>query len=460
LLSFTFLHQGGNQRISNEHHSRKLNLKNIAQRIFERTLAAIDVESVVGASVCLSGHTLIAGATACDLARVSRVIVIGIGKASVAMARAIENILGERITDGLVVTNAVTGAAPQRLRVMIGGHPVPNEQSVAAAEAALQLLRATDNDDTLVIFLISGGGSTLFEKPVSDSITLDDLQQVNRVLVGCGAVIGEMNVVRRYLSVVKGGGLAAAAARSQQLSLYISDVNSDDLATIASGPTIAGKATCDDFERILARYDLPNKFPPNVTALIKAGKVRDSDFSLPVAENQFRAHYLLLDNQSALIAAKDIAENEFNCVVEIAADLVEGEVEMMARAHLERLAALRARHAGKAVCLLSGGEVICPVRGRGQGGRNQEFVLRAAMHLSGENIVVLSAGTDGIDGASPAAGAVADGETVSRALAMKIQPRVYCLNSDSFSFFNALGDAIITGPTGNNVRDLRILLAP
>lgn len=439
-------------------------LRTAALQIFQRTLAATEVESVVRSALRPDGERLMIGATQYDLTRLSRIIVIGIGKASVAMARAVEGILGERISGGLVVTNALTGAAPQRLQVLIGGHPVPNEQSIAAAEAALKLLRENDSPETLVIFLISGGGSALFEKPADDRITLSDLQAVNRVLVGCGAVIGEMNVVRRFLSAVKGGRLADAAPRSQQLSLYISDVNSDDLATVASGPTMANTAARADFDRIIARYDLLSKFPASVTALIQRGEIPDSGLS-PASQPQtdsestktLRAHHLLLDNQMALAVAQGIAENDFGCVVEVADDLVEGEVEEMARAHLKRLAALSKKHPGRTVCLLSGGEVICPVRGNGSGGRNQEFVLRAAMHINGQNVTVLSAGTDGIDGNSPAAGAIADGTTVT--LALRMLPDVYCLNSDSFNFFNALNDAIITGPTGNNVRDLRILLA-
>ncbi|MFN7947268.1 MAG: DUF4147 domain-containing protein [Blastocatellia bacterium] len=440
-------------------------LRTAALQIFHRTLTAIEVESVVRSALRTDGGKIVIGETQCDLTHLSRIIVIGIGKASVAMARAVEGILGDRISGGLVVTNALTGAAPQRLPVLIGGHPVPNEQSIAAAEAALKLLRENDSPETLVVFLISGGGSALFEKPADDCITLSDLQAVNRVLVGCGAVIGEMNVVRRFLSAVKGGRLADAAPRAQQLSLYISDVNSDDLATVASGPTIASTATRADFDRIIARYDLLSKFPASVTALIKRGEIPDSKLS-PESQPQtdsegvkaLRAHHLLLDNQKALSVAQGIAENDFGCVVEVADDLVEGEVEEMALAHLKRLAALSKKYPGRTVCLLSGGEVICPVRGSGSGGRNQEFVLRAAMHINGQNVTVLSAGTDGIDGNSPAAGAIADGATVSRALALRMRPDVYCLNSDSFSFFNVLNDAIITGPTGNNVRDLRILL--
>ncbi len=432
----------------------------IIQQIFLRTLSAIDVEAVTRANLRLDGDQLAVGEELCDLAKFGRVIVIAVGKASLPMARAVEDALGDCLTDGLVVTNAMIGDGPKYLPVRIGGHPLPNAASIEAADRALKILRANDAEDTLVLFLISGGGSAMFDAPIDPSLTLDDLQAVNRALVGCGAVINEMNIVRRRLSAVKGGRLAAAAPRSRQISLYISDVNSDDLSTVASGPTLPDHSTVEDFQRIIARYELLKIFPPKVVEVIKSENVRSTGISRALPDI-FHTHHLLLDNRRALDEARRIAENEFDAIVEVADDLVEGDVEEMARIHLERVARLRDREAGKTVCLLSGGEVICPVRGDGQGGRNQEFVLRAAMMLEkmGEkNVVVLSAGTDGIDGHSPAAGAIADGSTIKRAQDAGISAEGYLRNSDSFNFFNALGDAIITGPTGNNVRDLRILI--
>jgi len=437
------------------------NLRDIALEIFQRTLAAIDVESVVRASVRLDDDRLLVGAHEVDLSRFKRVVVIAVGKASVPMARAVEDSLDARIADGLVVTNAMIGLPPRLLPVMVGGHPLPNAGSLDAASAALKILRANDSEETLVLFLVSGGGSALFELPIDAAITLDDLQSINRALVGCGAVISEMNVVRRFLSAVKGGRLAAAAPRSRQISLYVSDVNSDDLSTISSGPTLPSSATRADFAHVIERYDLLDKFPDRVTALITSRILPD----LPRAnaeEGRRRSHHLLLDNRKALVEAKRIAESDFGCVAEIAEDLVEGDVETMMLAHVERVAALRHKHRGKTVCLLSGGEAVCPVRGDGQGGRNQEFALRAAIHLRQRglsDIVVLSAGTDGIDGNSPAAGAMADSDTLRRAEEKNVSVELSLQNSDSFNFFNALGDAVITGPTGNNVRDVRILLA-
>lgn len=437
------------------------NLRDIALEIFHRAMAAIDVESVVRASVRPDADQLMIIADRVDLSRFKRVVVIALGKASVPMARAVEDSLGGRIADGLVVTNAVVGESPRLLPVIVGGHPLPNPGSLDAASKALKILRANDSEDTLVLFLISGGGSALFELPIDAAITLDDLQAVNRALVGCGALISEMNVVRRFLSAVKGGRLAAAAPRSRQISLYVSDVNSDDLSTVSSGPTLPCGLTRADFDRVVERYDLLEKFPAKVSALIAGGRAPD----LPRANAEDasrRSHHLLLDNRRALLEARRIAESDFGCVVETAEDLVEGDVETMMLTHVERVAALRHTHRGKTVCLLSGGEAVCPVRGAGQGGRNQEFTLRAAIHLSQRglsDIVVLSAGTDGIDGNSPAAGSTADSDALRRAEEKGVSAERSLQNSDSFNFFNALGDTIITGPTGNNVRDVRILLA-
>lgn len=435
-------------------------LRETALKIFHQTLAAIDAETVVKSHLRLSGDLLSVGDGIYDLSKFSRLLVIAIGKASEPMARAAEQVLGERITDGLVVSNAVIGESP-KLPVMIGGHPLPNAASLEAAAKALALLRQHDSEQTLVLFLISGGGSAMFEQPIDPAITLDDLQAVNKTLVNCGAVINEMNIVRRHLSAVKGGKLASAAPRSQQISLYISDVNSDDLTTVASGPTLPDNSTIEDFQRIVERYDLMNQFPASVANVIKAGLVPGA-----AATGTATKHYLLMDNRRAMLEAKQIAEREFGLIVELAEDQVEGHVEALMLAHIERIVLLQARHAknpdGKGVCLISGGEAICPVRGNGQGGRNQEFILRAAIQMDlfqTQNVVALSAGTDGIDGHSPAAGAIADAETIRRAAAQGVSAEAHLINSDSFNFFNSLGDAIIIGPTGNNVRDLRILLA-
>ncbi|MFN9743670.1 MAG: glycerate kinase [Acidobacteriota bacterium] len=433
----------------------KINLAGAASDIFLKTIREIDVEKVVEAALERQGTNLRVVEEELDLAPIRRLVVIAIGKAALPMARAAGRRLGDRLTAGIVATNEEQVGAPPGFHLFTGGHPVPNQGSLDAERAALELLQRVDSPQTLVLFLISGGGSALFERPVDETITLADLQEVNRVLVGCGAVIGEMNVVRRFLSAVKGGRLAAAAPRSRQISLIISDVNHDDLTTVSSGPTLRGRVTRDDFDRIVGEYRLLESFPPRVASLIKAGRLPE----MPVSgEGPPSPAYLLLDNRVALEKARRIAEDDYQCVVEIAADLVEGEVEEMAAIHLARLGALREAHPGRRVCLISGGEVICPVRGDGEGGRNQEFVLRAIRASRLAEVAILSGGTDGIDGRSPAAGAIADQSTLARATAAGLDPADYLQRSDSYNFFAQLGSAIVTGPTGNNVRDLRILL--
>ena len=434
-------------------------LRSIAKNIFLQTLAAIEVGAVVRKAVYYQQNKLTVANREYDLNEFSRVIVIAIGKAAEPMARTAQEILGEKITDGIVATNALIGEEMKNFQVFIGGHPIPNQSSIDGAETALKLLCKANDGKTLVLFLISGGGSAVFEKPIADEISLEDLQTINRVLVGCGAVIGEMNVVRKALSAVKCGRLAQAADRATQISLYISDVNHDDLATISSGPTLPGNFTLEDFDRIVEKFDLLNKFPAHIAEIVLSTAFRRQLQDIPPkGGTQNGCHQLLLDNREALKIAKKIAEEKYNCVVEIAGDLVEGEIEAMTIEHLNRLQTLREKHPDKIVCLLSGGEVICPVHGNGQGGRNQEFVLRAAMKVKSP-IAILSAGTDGIDGHSPAAGAIADEHTLPRALALGLSPEDYLQRSDSYNFFNQLGDAIVIGPTGSNVRDLRILLA-
>jgi glycerate 2-kinase len=446
--------------------SERPDLRAVARDIFARTIAEIDVERVVKNYVRLEDDWLIIGDERLDLRSVARLIVIGIGKACLPMGRALESILGDRLTAGLLATNDVVGEMPQRLQVFLGGHPVPNAASLEAAQAAIELLRANDDEQTLVLFLVTGGGSAQFEQPVDASLTLADLQEVNRVLVECGAVIGEMNIVRRHLSAVKGGRLAEIGPRARQISLYISDVNSDDLTSVASGPTLLGAATLADFRRIVEQYQLLDRFPPMVKRLIETNAIaampQAKTVEGPECNSQSRrTHHLLLDNRRALEIAQRLSE-EHGLTSKVADDLVEGEVEELVREHMRRILAQREQYPGQAVCLLSGGEAICPVRGPGRGGRNQEFVLRAALQVStlqGIEVVVLSAGTDGIDGRSPATGALADPATVREARKRGLEPQEYLERSDSYTFFAALGDAIVTGPTGNNIRDLRLILA-
>lgn len=433
-----------------------MKLAPLAADIFLKTLRSVDVGRIVEGAIRKEGRRLRIVDETIDLAEPrASVIVVAIGKAALPMAEAAGRVLGDLLTGGIIATNERAVTVPAGFRLFTGGHPVPNEESVLAAEAAIELLRLHNQPESLVIFLISGGGSALFERPVVESITLADLQEVNRVLVGCGAVIGEMNTVRRYLSAVKGGRLAEIADHARQVTLIISDVNHDDLATVSSGPSLTGKTTRLEFERIVEQYSLLERFPAPVARLITSGRLPE----MPIYDaGQQRSSHLILDNRFVLERARQLAESDYGWVTEIAADLVEEEIGLLVDAHLKRLSILSRAHPGRTVCLISGGEAICPVRGNGEGGRNQEFVLRAVLANELDEIAILSAGTDGIDGRSPAAGAVADQTTLARARTQGLDPINFLDRSDSYNFFASLGDSIKTGPTGNNVRDLRLLL--
>lgn len=439
-------------------------MKDIAREIFAKALARIDVRAMVRAHTALDGERFTLCGEVLDLSVYSRIYVIAFGKAALAMASAFHEQLGPRITAGLVVTNALPPQHDLRdaknFLLIEGGHPLPDRGSLEGAERIMDLLRTAD-ERTLVLFLVSGGGSALIEKPVEDSITLDDLRQLHHVLITAGATIAEINAIRKHLSAVKGGRLAALAYPARQVTLYISDVNPGDLSSIASNPTGPDETTTADVYRVIERYALLPRLPERIARLIRERRVSETPKpGDPIFSRS--SYHLLMDNRTVLHAAADVAAS-LGFRVSVDPEPYEGYYREVADHLLARLVSLREAHAGEPVCLIAGGEVSCPVRGPGIGGRNQEFVLYAALRLpdlagDGE-MVVLSAGTDGIDGISPAAGAVADAHTVARARALGLDPHRFLAENDSYTFFHLLGDTVITGPTGNNVRDLRLLLA-
>jgi hydroxypyruvate reductase len=351
--------------------------------------------------------------------------------------------------------------------VFAGGHPLPNEASIEAARAAFALLRAADAraERALVIFLISGGGSAMLEWPRDESITLAELREANGALVSCGAGIDEINCVRRALSSVKGGGLSARAARAAQISLIISDTKSGEPHNVASGPTFAFPHESHDPSEIVKRYGLDARLPASILRAVRQARPFRAEADRCGA---LRRHQVLLDNERAVVRASEVA-TAHGFAVEIARDVSEQGVKAGAALLVSRLFDLRRREGGRPVCLISGGEFSCPVRGAGTGGRNAETVLRCAFEIEARaepaspgaaaRLVALSAGTDGIDGNSTAAGALCDDTTLARARSLSLDARTFLEASDAHTFFAALGDAINTGATGTNVRDLRLLLA-
>jgi glycerate 2-kinase len=353
----------------------------------------------------------------------------------------------------------VPGDVPAQLpgwQVFRGGHPVPNEGSFAAGRAILNLLKRCD-DRTLIFFLISGGGSSLVEQPLDSAVSLADFDRLHAALVTCGAPIGEINAIRKHLSATKGGRLAAAASRSMKLTFAISDVPQGQESALASGPTLPDPTTIRDAERIAREYKLIEKLPKSLRAAFENHTLRET----PKAGDAAFAHShfsILLGSHELLHAAHHACEAEgYLCVCDDSTDNwpVEKAVDYL----LAQLAAHAKANPNHRVAILCDGELSSPVAGNGIGGRNSAFVLYCVSKIAGRKITVLSAGTDGIDGNSNAAGAVADGESLERSRAAGLDPADFMRRSDSATFFDRLGDAVVTGPTGNNLRDLRIFLA-
>ena len=388
-----------------------------------------------------------------DLHSYSRVLTISLGKAGHTMVEALAAQVGGSL-EGIVASPIEPATQVHGFRYFRGGHPTPNADSVEAARAMLTALDALPAS-ALVIFLISGGGSSIVEKPRDNEISLVDLVATYRALVHSGAPIAEMNAVRKHLSAVKGGRLAQAAYPAQQVSLLVSDVPDSTPDALASGPTMPDSTTVEDCYRIAQKYDFAAQFPPSTRELLEKHALEETPKSDDPAFVRAR-WWTVLSNQAAAEQASAAAERVgFFVYTDNSCD--DWEYERAADYLLGKLRELRKQ--SSPVCLISGGEITVKVRNGGTGGRNQQFALACAEKIAGENITVLSAGTDGIDGNSPAAGAVVDGGTVQRARARGLDVRGALTSFDAYPLFRALGDAIEIGPTGNNLRDLRILLA-
>jgi glycerate 2-kinase len=443
--------------ISRDDYGVQKIMKATAQRIFRHTLAAIDIPAALERSLAREDSRIRTGDGLLDLRDYSRIIAIAYGKASFAMAQGLSNILSpEYRPDGiLVVPSAPTYKLPG-WKTFIGGHPLPNEESFAAGSAILDCLADCD-ERTLVFFLLSGGGSSLVEKPLDSAATLDDFRRLNSALVGCGAPIEEINVIRKHLSATKGGRLAAAAPRSMKLTFAITDVPIGHESALASGPTLPDPTTVDDAYRIVGKHELMDKLPPCVRLVFEENTLRETP--KPGDLSFDRAIFsMLLGPHELSHAAHHACEAEgFVCVFDHSTD--NWPLDKAADYLLALLERHKNANPGKPVAVLADGEVSSPVTGDGIGGRNSAFVLSCVPKIARKEIAVLSAGTDGIDGNSPAAGAVAGGETFSRAQAAGLDVGDFLSRSDAYNYFARLGDSVVTGPTGNNLRDLRILLA-
>jgi hydroxypyruvate reductase len=431
-------------------------MKRIAQEIFRHTLAAIDIHDALERRIDRRGP-LISGAGAdIDLHEFREIVAIAFGKASFSMAQALSAILApEFAVQGIVVGPDAQRRPLPDWQAFSGSHPLPTESSFAAGHAILDRLARCD-EKSLVLFLISGGGSAMVEAPLDSSLRLEDFRQLHSALVACGAPIEEINVIRKHLSAVKGGRLSGAAPRSLKFTYAISDVPQGQESALASGPTLPDPSTVADAYAIAAKYDLVPKFSHAIRRMFDERSLRETPKHGDAAFS--RNHFFrILGEHELLHASHHASEAEgFHCLVD---PLTDGwPLERAANHLLETLENFRADNPGKRVALFAGGELSSPVEGEGIGGRNSAFVLTCVPKIAGKHIAVLSAGTDGIDGNSPAAGAVADGQTLKRAQAAGMDAASFLHASDSYTFFARLDDAIVVGPTGNNLRDLRILL--
>src|SRR2546425_2252220 len=444
-------------------------LRLAARDIFDETLRAVDAGEAVRRAVHLKGSQLRVQDATIELSN-RWIYSIAIGKAALPMALALEDVIGERFIRGLIVGPVRTPRAcvpSSRWQWCDGGHPLPTKTSLVAAEEAFALLERANKERALLIFLISGGGSAMLEWPIQLDITLADLRMANKVLINCGASIVEINSVRRAFSAVKGGRLAARAPNCDQITLIVSDVPSGHERNVASGPTLAASCDSPDPREVAARYHLNAKLPEAILRAIE-GKP-PATFASDDHASMMRKHFVLLANDDALATAAKAAR-QLGFVTEISRDINDQRIEDGCGEIIKRLETFQNSSVDNpsqnSICLVSGGEFACPLNGSGIGGRNQETALRLALESENPDrqsrsmaFVALCAGTDGIDGNSPAAGAIVDSTTIQRAHAIGLDPEDFLKRSDAYSFFFALGDAITTGATGMNVRDIRILLA-
>ena len=468
------------------------NLHVTATGIFKEALAACSIESAFDRRLRFEGsivHRLMpdgSGPDTIDLSHYKRIFVIALGKAAAPMLEVLlERMKRRKGLRGVCCSSVLPKGRNWRFRYFEGGHPLPNEDSFAAARAALAMLRKAKKD-TLVFFLISGGGSALFDLPIDSAITLDDTQKFHGALLASGAPIDQINTLRKHFSQVKGGRLAMAAPDALKVSLLLPDVPLRSLDALSSGPTSPDHSTVEDVRAIIAKYALSDKFPVPVRKFFEREDMPESPGNkkhrplLPkiaeaVLARRITAAATMKDEDDAfrdsvfeiLLSSHDLVENaraaaqKAGYFVAVDNSCDDWDYADAARYLLEQFHTLRS--ARERLCLISAGEVTVTLnRTPGAGGRNQQFALACALELakhSGEALTVLSAGTDGIDGNTQAAGAVSDPTTVARAKAFGFDPERSLKEFNACPLFTALGDSVVTGPTGHNLRDLRLLIS-
>ena len=437
----------------------------MAKAVFLKALSAVDPSKILKDRIRIDrDHLLIKlegnSEKVFDLKGVDKIFLVGAGKATSAMARAIEEIFEDRITRGIITTKYGHRLPLNKTEIIEAGHPLPDRKGYEGAKKIQRLLQESGPKD-LVIFLLSGGGSALLPFP-ADQIDLKEKQEATQFLLDCGADIKEINTIRKHISRIKGGWLAKWAYPSTVIGLILSDVVGDHLDVIGSGPTVPDPSTFEEAWGILKEYDLLNEIAPSIRRHLQSGRKGKVEETPKPGEDVFEKVYnsIIGSNTLALFAAKEeAAAFGFNTL--ILSSSIEGETREAARFHtaIAKEVISSGNPIPRPACILSGGETTVTIKGKGLGGRNQEFVLASAFEISRiGKVVLLSGGTDGTDGPTDATGAVADHTTIDRGKAMGLDPNAFLDNNNAYPFFEKLGDLLITGPTYTNVMDVRIIL--
>ena len=424
-------------------------------------LAAVDPAAAVRRYVHRDGTRLVVGDRVYNLAEFDRVLMVGAGKASAPMAQALAEALGDRLAGGWVNVKYGHELAVPGVTIHPAGHPVPDEASVEGTQAIARLLEAAGERD-LVLCAISGGGSALMTLP-APGLSLADFQAMTGALLRSGATINELNALRKHLDRVKGGGLARLAAPATLVALLLSDVVGNPLDVIASGPTVPDTTTFEEACAVVDRYGLWDALPPAMTARLRAGRAGDIPDTPKAGDPLFeRVQTVVVGSlaqaaEAALTQARDLGFHTL-----LLSTYVEGEAREVGRvcAAIARELAREGRPLPRPACVVLGGETTVTVRGHGKGGRNQELALAAIPALAGlDDVLLLTVATDGSDGPTDAAGAFADGTSLARAQSLGLDPLAYLAHNDAYTFFELMGDLLITGPTRTNVNDLTFIFA-
>jgi len=439
----------------------KENVKATCLAIFRAGLAAVEPREAVKRVLRLTNDDLRVGKRKYRLKDFKRIVVVGAGKGSAPMAQAVDDLLDERLEGGLVIVKYGYTAPLKKVRLIEAGHPIPDEAGQRGTEELLEMVKGLGEDD-LVLCLLSGGGSALLPAPV-EGVGLGEKQETTKILLESGASIHEVNAVRKHLSRIKGGWLAKAAAPATVVSLILSDVIGDDLDVIASGPTVGDRSTFSDCLRVIEKYHLESRIPPPVWDHLHKGAAGAVQETPKPDDPVFStAYHLIVGNNILCLEAAAHKAQKMGYHTLILSSYVEGETREVAKVHGAILKEILSsgRPLASPACIISGGETTVTIRGKGKGGRNQEFALACGIEIAGwQGAAVFSAGTDGTDGPTDAAGAFADWRMVERALEMGLDPGVFLRENDAYTFFEKLGDLVITGPTNTNVMDVRILIA-